>query len=480
MDLEKKIKICDPLYNYIYFEKYELSLLDHPVFQRLRYIKQLGFSDKAFPSATHTRFTHSLGVCHLAGEAFDSIFEKNKTLLSTEKKRLFRKYLRTAALLHDIGHGPFSHSSESLMPPLKNLNLSKYLKEENRQARHEDYSLKLILEEETLLKVLKDLGLEPSSIAQILHPDFIGGEADFFKDKGLNFLPLLRQILSSPFDVDRMDYLYRDSLFCGVRYGLIDFIWLIAQMSCHIQKNQGKNHSRTQDEDQVFLSIDSSALYTLESLILGRQHMRLVVYFHHKSTIYNEILKKYSKNCDWNLPSQIEDYLKWTDSKLLERLKKDNNKDSNVWAKKITEKKPYLRLYEGPSFVIHSPSFDQDQENQTNFLKGLSLKRPFQNKSHLKDSLEDPLFFLLQKKLTKKKIDFIVADSEKNSINPSKKEQKQSPVFIENRSLDYVQQWDHIKSMLFIPSRTLKRIYVPEEQIPTTKKLLKKVLPVSP
>ena len=436
MSLEKTFRICDPLYNYIYLDRDELALFNHSAFQRLRLIRQLGFSDIAFPSAVHTRFTHSLGVSHLAGEAFDSIFEKNKGLLSDKKKQLFKKTLRIASLLHDIGHGPFSHSSECLMPPLKKLNLSAYLKDEERQARHEDYSLKFILEEE---KLLKQMGLEPSSIAQILHPDFIG-DTSFFKEKGLNFLPLLRQILSSPFDVDRMDYLYRDSLFCGVKYGLIDFIWLIAQMSCHIPKNQINGC-----QDQVFLSIDNSARYTLESLMLGRQHMRLVVYFHHKSAIYNEILKKYSKTCNWFFPAKLSEYLEFTDSKLLERLKTDDN----VWAKSITEKKPYLRLYEVLD-CMHS-----------------DLK---------KSTPEDAVFYSLQEQLTKAGINFIAVDSQKNSIKPSKKEKEKSPVFLENKSLSPVQKWDQDPNLFFIPARTLKRIYVPPKELSSAQKLLKSLL----
>ena len=501
MDADKIFKICDPLYNYIYLEKDEFSLLDQPILQRLRFIRQLGFSDEAFPSATHTRFAHSLGAFHLAGEAFDSIFGKNKGLLSEEKKKVFRKILRVASLLHDLGHGPFSHSSETLMPSLASLNLSKYLKNETRQVRHEDYSLKLILEEEGLAPVLKKMGLEASLVAQVLHPEFIGqkhGTKDFFKHKGLNFLPLLRQILSSPFDVDRMDYLHRDSLFCGVRYGLIDFVWLIAQMNCSIQNKQ--------NEDQVFLSIDSSALYTLESLILGRQHMRLVVYFHYKSAIYNEMLKKYSKTCDWVLPSDLSSYLEYTDSRILEQLKKDK---SNPWARRIVEKKPYFRLYEAPDYTIDLKTAQKEsdknvkksQEQREADLKTAQKEsdknischpsdlktaqkesdkniscRPSDLKT-IQEESDKNLFSELQSRLKQEGIDFIVVDSHKNSIKPSKKSQQNSmPVFLENKSLKHVQQWDKNPNLISIPSRTLKRVYVPPEKYPLAEKQLKKLL----
>ena len=185
-------------------------------------------------------------------------------------------------------------------------------------------------------------------------------------------MPLLRQIINSDFDVDRMDYLQRDSLFCGVKYGLIDFVWLISHFDSHIK------------DDQVFLSIGKEGLYTLESFILGRQHMRLIVYFHHKSAIYNELLKKYAKDCNWKLPSNSQDYIQFTDSRLFDRLKSESNK----WAERIVRNKPYLRLYE--HIFFKSSVYQRDE--------------------HLISSLKE--------KLKKEGVDFIDIDSEKHSIKP--------------------------------------------------------------
>ena len=442
---QRKFKICDPLYGYIYLEGDEGGLLNHPVFQRLRLIRQLGFSDKAFPSATHNRFTHSLGVSHLAGEAFDSIFEKNKKLLKGSKKKLFRKLVRMAALLHDIGHGPFSHSSERFMPSLSQLNLQKYLKNSDRAACHEDYTLKFIIQEDGLSKVLKEMGLEPYSLAQILHPDFLI-ETDDFKEGGLNFLPLLRQIIGSPFDVDRMDYLYRDSLFCGVKYGLIDFVWLVSHLDCHIK------------EDQVFLAIDSSALYTLESLILGRQHMRLIVYFHYKSAIYNQMLKFYSNDCDWTLPPHLPDYLQFTDIKLVEKLEAD----SNHWARRIIERKPYLRLYEAMDFV---------KENFFNLKDKVVSKKESAFGSTVQSDRD---FSYLKEKLKREGLEFIVINSEEDSIKPSKSNPGKSPVFLKNKVFNQVQKWEETPNLLSIPSRKLRRIYVKPEDFSQAKKYLKR------
>ena len=401
--------------------------MDIPVFQRLRFIQQLGFSEQAFPSATGNRFSHSLGVCHLAGIAFDSIFNKNKSFpLSESKKQEFRKVLRISALLHDIGHGPLSHSSESLMPPLKTLDLEKFLNTNfKRQARHEDYSVKFVMEEEGLYKAIKQIGVEPSHIAQLLHEEF-SSSRDFFTEGGLDFLPLLRQIINSDFDVDRMDYLQRDSLFCGVKYGLIDFVWLISHFDGHIK------------DDRVFLAIGKEGLYTLESFILGRQHMRLIVYFHHKSVIYNEMLKKYAKDCNWKLPASIHDYIPFTDSKLFDRLESE----SNQWAAQIITNKPYLRLYEHTFFESSGCQND---------------------KSFMSSIIE---------KLKTAEMDFIDINSERHSIKPSKNTSKKYPIYLKDKVLNHIQPLHTEPALLSLPTRKIQRIYVKPEQLSKAKSLL--------
>ncbi len=421
-------KICDPLYAYIYLDKGEKSLADHLIFQRLRSIQQLGFSERAFPSGTGNRLSHSLGVCHLAGLAFDSIFDKNKDLpVSAGKRRIFRKTLKIAALLHDVGHGPLSHSSEALMPPLKALGLENLLKKADfeRPARHEDYSVKFIMEEKGLGSAIRSAGAEPSAVSQILHREFSGGEG-FFMEGGVDFLPLLRQIISSDFDVDRMDYLQRDSLYCGVKYGLIDFMWLISHFDCHIESRR------------AFLAIRREGLYTLESFILGRQHMRLIVYFHHKSVSYNQMLKEYAKICDWRLPSDIEGYALWTDSRLMEKIKSDDN----IWAKRISERKAYLRLYETLFFE---------------FSAGVRQKKEME---------------ALQERLKGEGVDFISASSEKDTIKPSKNILKQYNIYLKNKALNQTAELYEDPAFLPLPDRKIQRIYVQPERLPQAQSVL--------
>ena len=428
----KEFKICDPLYDYIYLEKDEIKIINHFIFQRLRSIRQLGFSDQAFPSGTHNRFTHSLGVFHLAGLAFDSVCNKNKKLpLSSRKKQVFRKLLKVSALLHDIGHGPLSHSSESLMPSLEQLNLGKYLKRaKGRQARHEDYSVKFIMEKEGLYNVLKEINVEPLAVAQLLHSDSLA-ESHFFEEGGLNFLPLLRQIISSDFDVDRMDYLYRDSRSCGVKYGLIDFAWLISHFDCYVK------------DQKLFLAIASEALYTLESLLLGRQYMRLVVYFHHKSAIYNKMLKNYSKEAQWYLSPDILDYVNFTDSLLFEKLREDK---TNEWAGRIIDKKPYLRLYES----VYITEAELKNQNHINFLK---------------------------QGLEKEAVPFIIINSEKHSIKPSKNV-KTYPIYLKNKNLNQCREIDQNLDFVVPFSRNIQRIYVRPEDFSLAKNVLRQVAEV--
>src|SRR5690606_31004738 len=139
------MEIRDPIHGTLDISKNEIKILDTPAFQRLRMIKQLGFSEFSYPGASHSRYIHSLGVSYLSGVAFDFIF-KNYTFSSNEVRRNFRQVLRLGALLHDIGHGPLSHTTEEVMPDLKDLAVSVYKDKPNRKANHEDYTIKFILD----------------------------------------------------------------------------------------------------------------------------------------------------------------------------------------------------------------------------------------------------------------------------------------------------------------------------------------------
>ena len=333
--MELLLRILDPIHKYITFSDYEESLIDSVMFQRLRYIRQLGFAEYAFPGAIHSRFLHSLGVCHLAGRAFDSL-RLLDDLLSPQKKKTFRQVVRLAALLHDIGHGPLSHISETAMPCLSGLSLPYLASNQSyRKAKttHEHYTIKLILESE-LKNLIKAIGVDPEYVAHLIDDRIPIPDNNFFISKGIDFKPLLKQIISSDLDMDRMDYLQRDSFFCGTDYGFCDHEWILNNLQVYIHK------------DQAFMGVGQKAVYSVESFFLGRRHMGLAVYFHNKMVAMDEMLCHYfdSSDCDFYIPTSLKDYIQCTDLSLFENLK--SHVHNNEWACRIIEKKPYERIYE--------------------------------------------------------------------------------------------------------------------------------------
>ena len=421
--------VCDPLYGYISLSDEEQQVIDHPYFQRLRFIYQLGFVQYAYPSAINNRFVHSIGVCYLAGRAFDSIFSKDlikKLNISDKKKKEFRKVLKLAALLHDIGHGPLSHVSETFMPQLKSLNIQN---SEDRRARHEDYTFKIIMDS-PLSQVIKSIGVDPLSVVSLLYYKAEGGE-DFFNVSGVNCLPLLKQIISSYVDVDRMDYIHRDSHFCGVHYGIVDWKWILSHFNCH------------EKEGKLYLAINKQALWTLESFLLGRQHMHLAVYFHSKPVVYEQMLKKYAEETGFLLPSDVEPFTEYVDSVFFETVKK--NKD-NEWAKRILNKKTYERLYEYSYF--HSEGKDVEKQN-------------------LKDREQ---FYKIKDQLEKSDIPFFEANSYNHMLRPSK--DKEKDIYIKNVKNNSVTLLSEEQSLFNKSERRIERIYVHPSHVKDAKKFL--------
>ncbi len=336
------MEIRDPVHGTVQMSSAEVSILDSAEYQRLRAIKQLGFSEFSFPGATHNRYLHSIGVCHLAGLAFEQVF-KNHRFSSQEVRDRLRQCFRLGALLHDIGHGPLSHTTEEVMPPLSALNVTAYkyrkiegqsdlMETPNRKANHEDYTIKILTDSpltDTLKKSFPQM--DPMHVASLVDKSLDFDEA-FFMDQGVNYKPVLSQLVSSELDVDRMDYLERDSYFCGTNYGKVDLNWLISNLTTHLV--DGKAH----------LALNRRALYTFDDFLISRHHMHLMVYFHHKSIVFEEMLTRYltSPDCKFFLPADIESYTKCTDYTLYEHLAHVDN----PWAKRIARRSPFKVLVE--------------------------------------------------------------------------------------------------------------------------------------
>lgn len=206
-------------------------LIDTPEFQRLRRIRQLGLAHYAYQAAEHSRFAHSLGAFHLATRTLA------KLRLNYDISEDDQTAVRVAALLHDIGHGPFSHVIEPILG-----------------FHHEDFTVEAVLSGTTEVGQLLS-GFSPGIARDVA--DIILG----------TFRPMaLAQLVSSQLDVDRMDYLLRDSLMTGVKYGVYDIEWIIKSLEIN------------ESADQLYVS--ARGLYAVEDYLQARYYMFRQVYFH--------------------------------------------------------------------------------------------------------------------------------------------------------------------------------------------------------
>ncbi len=327
------MEVRDPIHGGMLISTAELTIVDNPWIQRLRNIRQTGFSHRSFPGATHTRYGHSLGVMYLAGRAFDSAYE-DWVFDHPEARVRLRQCLRMAALCHDLGHPPFSHCMEFAMPELPTLGITWYRRaaKADRTATHEDYTIAIL--ERTGLTTAIDVAFPFTArhVAALISGD-VTVEDDFFMDGGLDHRRLLSQIVSSELDVDRLDYLVRDATYTGARYGMgVDVGWLLTSLSAWPA------------DGQVSLALDNRAIYAFDHFLIARHHMFLMVYFHHKSVIYERLLKRYvtSDACDWRFPDDLEAYQFVDDVSFTEHLRRA----SDPLAKRIVEQLPYRRVLE--------------------------------------------------------------------------------------------------------------------------------------
>lgn len=216
--------IKDPIHGYVTLSDEEVKILDTYPVQRLRRITQLPFVYLVYPGARHTRFDHSLGCFHLAGELADH--------LGLDEYEA--KVLRIASLLHDVGHMPYSHLLESLLLR-SNLN-------------HEDISIRVITYSAELRDAIGEVGVDARSVIDVL-----SGKS------------MLSPLVSGPLDVDRLDFLVRDAYFTGATYGIVDIKRIIRL-------------TKLTDEGP---SLDVKGWGVLEELALARYHSFLNIYFHH-------------------------------------------------------------------------------------------------------------------------------------------------------------------------------------------------------
>ena len=227
----------DPVHNIIRLRsdtddgRLMIRLIDTPEFQRLRRIKQLGLGLYTYQGAEHSRFTHSLGALHLMARILDRLRESNK--ISPED----RAAAQAAALLHDVGHGPFSHAMEAVLG-----------------FHHEEWTVRAVTSDETeIAQALRGYSPDlPRRVASIIEGTFKPAA--------------LAQLVSSQLDVDRMDYLLRDSLMTGAKYGLYDLEWIINALQI--------------DEAGDRIYVAARGVFAVEEYLQARYYMFRQVYFH--------------------------------------------------------------------------------------------------------------------------------------------------------------------------------------------------------
>lgn len=307
------MEIRDPVHGPIALTPVETAVIAEPLFQRLRHIKQLGFAELVFPGATHHRLLHSCGVLHLAGVAFDAVLADAPWLAADDRLRL-RQTLRLAGLLHDIGHAPLSHSSEMLFPSIAALGLRDVDAGDPRaQARHEHFTVRLLLDSplgDAIDRAGAAFGVRARHVAALLHDGVRCQDAPFHV-AGRDLQPLLSTLCSGEVDVDRMDYLQRDSYYSGVSYGKFDADWLLG----HLGRFEA-------DDGNVWLSIKDRALYTFDHFLLSRMHMFLMVYFHPKVVCFDHMLRRfYEEEPSLRLPMDPDAFATFDDGCIWQALR---------------------------------------------------------------------------------------------------------------------------------------------------------------
>lgn len=342
-------EIRDPIHVFIKLDSQERRVLDSPIFQRLRYIHQLAMTYLVYPGATHRRFEHSLGVMELASRMYDII--TNPENLTDEIRALFpqttdtltrphwRRILRLAAMCHDLGHMPFSHAAEDLMPD---------------DWDHEKMTRELILSP-AMRGIWSSLDPKPDPA------DIVKLALGPKKAKGLHFSDweslLAEIIVGDAFGVDRMDYLLRDSLHTGVAYGRFDHFRLIDTMRILPPPAHGKEE---ESSSEPYIGVESGGLLSAEALLLARYFMFSQVYFHPVRRIFDIHLKDFLSA--WleggHYPIDIEQFLAYTDEEVISAMHqaaKDTGLPGHIHAQRIINRNHFRVLYEGAlSDIIES------------------------------------------------------------------------------------------------------------------------------
>lgn len=276
MTIRPVAEIRDPVHGYIKITDVERELIDSPFLQRLRRIHQLAGAYLVYPGAVHTRFEHVVGAMHIAGEIAESL--SHRADVSEDRVQ----EVRLGALLHDVGHGPFSHMYEEVLA-------------DKTETTHEDISQRIVRE---------------TSVRDILNRHGYSHKrmSDLAVGKQASTPGFMNEIVAGGLSADIMDYVLRDSYFTGVEYGRVDVQRVIDSLRV------AKRH----------LALDAAALYAFEALLLARYEMFKAVYFHRTVRAAELMLVRAMKLADDELGltdlSDLGRYLDMTDEIVLHGL----------------------------------------------------------------------------------------------------------------------------------------------------------------
>ncbi len=276
----------DAVHGFVYLSDAEWAIVDCPTFQRLRDIRQLAMAHLVYPGAIHTRFEHSLGCLHLSNCIYEAVSRQVQRQacptfaqaygVNVELEKRGRQLLRLAGLLHDLGHSPFSHSGENLMPEQAQEGVS-------RKVTHEDMTANLIRDTEINQVIKNKFGPEwvEEVIAVATDPEL----ARLPSGANRPWLRFLNEMLTGELGSDRMDYLLRDAMHSGQSAGLFDYRKLIDSMIIVPPPEESGEHFR--------LGLDEAGWLVAEQMVAARYLMYVFLYFHKTKRIYEIHLERF-------------------------------------------------------------------------------------------------------------------------------------------------------------------------------------------
>lgn len=295
--MTKGKRIYDPVHRFIDLSAGEVELLECAPVQRLRRLRQLGLAYLAFPSAEHSRFSHALGALAVGTRVLESLRERSPEAFDSDAAYADqRRLLRASLLLHDVGHGPFSHACEAVLG-----------------VRHEERTARILALPE-IAAALEGLELDQADVLALIR-----GTTTRY--------PVLRELVSGPnLDADRMDYLLRDAYFTGVASGHYDAEQLVGSLRVFVIDGQQQ------------LGVDGRGVVALEGFVLARYMMFASIYFHHTTRAFERVL--YDGLCElWPDPRELDEigeFLAWDDFRVVDALRTSRSEAASALRERRT------------------------------------------------------------------------------------------------------------------------------------------------